>query len=250
MATSDSGPCCLGDIIEGENKGKEIQVESFQSYLTLPEKNERKVGIIVITDIFGFQLPNTRKVGDLLANNGYAALIPDLFDGDIWLETSDWSKFGEWRVKHPQVASYDRILHCVEYLKQHHGVQKLGVIGFCWGGGAVQGLVSNFNVFSAGVAFYGIAEQKEGYKNVFEPQAPILFIFGGADQAIPKERIDALENGLKEHAKVPFNVKVYPGQPHGFAHRKKAQNFGDGDDLAQQGALNDMLDWLKTHITL
>jgi len=250
MATSDSGPCCLGDIIEGENKGKEIQVESFQSYLTLPEKNERKVGIIVITDIFGFQLPNTRRVADYLASHGYTVIVPDLFDGDIWLETSDWSKFGEWIAKHPQTSAYDRTLHCAEYLKKECGVQKLGVIGFCWGGGAVQGLVSNFNVFSAGVAFYGIAEQKEGYKNVFEPQAPILFIFGGADQAIPKERIDALENGLKEHAKVPFNVKVYPGQPHGFAHRKKAQNFGDGDDLAQQGALNDMLDWLKTHITL
>lgn len=122
-----------GDIIEGENKGKEIQVESFPSYLTLPEKNERKVGIIVITDIFGFQLPNTRRVADYLASHGYTVIVPDLFDGDIWLETSDWSKFGEWRAKHPQVASYDRILHCAEYLKQRHGVQKLGVIGFCWG---------------------------------------------------------------------------------------------------------------------
>jgi len=247
MATSDSGPCCLGDVFDGETKGKDIKVGEFSAYLSVSE-NDKKVGIIVITDVFGFQLPNTRKVGDLLANNGYAVLIPDLFDGDVWIEGADRSKFGEWRAKHPQVASYDRILHCAEYLKKECGVQKLGVIGFCWGGGAVQGLVSNFNIFSAGVAFYGIAEQKEGYKNVFEPQAPLLFIFGGADQGITKERVDALENGLKEHAKVPFVVKVYPGQPHGFAHRKKAQNLDD--EAAQQGALNDMLDWFKTHITL
>ncbi len=43
--------------------------------------------VVILPDIFGWELPNTRKIADLLATNGIIAVLPDFFEGNSWVRS-------------------------------------------------------------------------------------------------------------------------------------------------------------------
>lgn len=63
-------PCDIGHRIEYGGLGCEVQVEHIKAYLTASPVDAGKA-VIVIQDIFGWQLPNTRYMADMIAGNGY-----------------------------------------------------------------------------------------------------------------------------------------------------------------------------------
>lgn len=63
-------PCDIGDRMEYGGLGQEVQIEHIKAYVVKPSTVSDKA-IIVIQDIFGWQLPNTRYMADMLATNGY-----------------------------------------------------------------------------------------------------------------------------------------------------------------------------------
>lgn len=63
-------PCDIGDRFEYGGLGQEVQVEHIKAYVCKPSCSTDKA-VIVIQDIFGWQLPNTRYMVDMLAANGY-----------------------------------------------------------------------------------------------------------------------------------------------------------------------------------
>ena len=62
-------------------------------------------------------------------------------------------------------------------------------------------------------------------ERVAEIAAPILALMGGADEAIPREDVEAFDRALTE-AGVEHEVKIYDGAPHSFFDRK-ATEFAD-----------------------
>lgn len=62
-------PCDIGDKIEYGGLGEEVQIGHIKAYVVKPATSQK--AIIVIQDIFGWQLPNTRYMADLLSANGY-----------------------------------------------------------------------------------------------------------------------------------------------------------------------------------
>lgn len=63
-------PCELGDQFDYKGLGKEIQIEHIKVYISKPNTNTDKA-IIVVQDVYGWELPNTRYFADLLASHGY-----------------------------------------------------------------------------------------------------------------------------------------------------------------------------------
>ena len=63
-------PCDIGHKIEYGGLGQEVQVEHIKAYLTKSPVDAGKA-VVVIQDIFGWQLPNTRYMADMIAGNGY-----------------------------------------------------------------------------------------------------------------------------------------------------------------------------------
>ncbi|OWK02317.1 CMBL [Cervus elaphus hippelaphus] len=109
-------PCDIGHRIEYGGLGHEVQVEHVKAYLTKCPVDAGKA-VVVIQDIFGWQLPNTRYMADMIAGNGYTTIVPDFFVGqEPWHPSGDWSTFPEW-------------------LKTRNArkIDKIGVVGFCWG---------------------------------------------------------------------------------------------------------------------
>lgn len=63
-------PCDIGDRMEYGGLGHEVQIEHIRAYVVKPSAAS-DTAIIVIQDIYGWQLPNTRYMADMLAANGY-----------------------------------------------------------------------------------------------------------------------------------------------------------------------------------
>lgn len=237
-------PCEIGHKMEYGGLGQEIQVEHIKAYVVKPPTVSDKA-IIVIQDIFGWQLPNTRYMADMLASNGYIAVCPDFYVGkDPWNPTNDWSKFQEWLEERKPTNINKEVDAVLRFLKGQCGVKNVGAVGFCWGGVATHYMALQYQEIKAGVSIYGIIRERE---DRYDLKNPTLFIFGEKDDIIPLDQVTALEAKLKEGCRVDYQVKVFPGQTHGFVHRKKEDITSTDQPLIQE-ARTDLLNWLNKYV--
>ncbi len=107
------------------------------------------------------------------------------------------------------------------------GARAVFTIGFCFGGRLAL-LGGTLGLDLAGtIGFYGWPTGSRG--DIPAPAdstnlmtAPVLAIFGGADQGIPAAVVDTFEGALSA-SDVPHEVVSYPGAPHSFFDRKAAE---------------------------
>ena len=116
--------------------------------------------------------------------------------------------------------------------KEGGAVKSLFSVGFCFGG-ALSYLQAASNLTYAGVVgFYGWPLGLKRWPDRPKPidaaaryAAPVLSIFGGADEGIPPEDVKAFDEALKKAGK-SHEQHVYPGAPHSFFDRKQTE-FAD-----------------------
>ncbi|XP_020502248.1 carboxymethylenebutenolidase homolog [Labrus bergylta] len=237
-------PCDIGDRMEYGGLGQEVQIEHIKSYVVKPSAASDKA-IIVIHDIFGWELPNTRYMADMLASNGYTTVCPDFFVGkEPWTPSHDWSTLQEWLKERSATDIKKEVDAMLRFLKEQCGAKHIGVVGFCWGGRGTHYLSLNYPDIKAGVSLYGIIrDQEDRYGLKF----PTLFIFGGNDSYIPLDQVNGLEAKLKEKCKTDYQVKIFPGQTHGFVHRKNEEmNPDDKPSILEARA--DLINWLNKYM--
>jgi carboxymethylenebutenolidase len=98
---------------------------------------------------------------------------------------------------------------------------KVGAVGFCWGGGAVNALaVSGDPNLKAGVAYYG---RQAPAADVPKLAAPLLLHYAGIDERI-NEGIAAYEAALKANGKA-FELYMYEGVNHAFNNDTNAARY-------------------------
>jgi carboxymethylenebutenolidase len=128
-------------------------------------------------------------------------------------------------------------------------VKRLGITGFCRGGRMVWMYTAHNKNIDAGVAWYGGlgtagAMTTTPMDITDKLNAPVLGLYGGADQGIPLEQVERLRAGLLAFGKDKESIiHVYPGMPHAFnadyraSYRKEAAEDG----------WKRMLAWFKKH---
>lgn len=221
-----------------------MQIDHIKAYIVKPKAPTEKA-IIVIQDIFGWQLPNTRYMADMLASNGYIAICPDFFVGkQPWSPTDDWATFQQWLEDKNPTKINREVDVVLKYLKEKCGSKRIGVVGFCWGGVATHYISLQYPEIKAGVSVYGIVREKE---DRYELKSPTLFIFAEKDAVIPLEQVTNLEANLKEKCTVDFQVKIFPDQTHGFVHRKR-EDINEADKRYIQEARGDLINWLNKYV--
>jgi carboxymethylenebutenolidase len=102
-----------------------------------------------------------------------------------------------------------------EFLKKQ-GAPKIGVIGWCFGGG--WSLATALNLpqgIDAAVMYYGQPEKDPA--KLERLHAPLLGFFGADDKSIPPAAVHAMEASLKQLGK-DVEVHVYDGAGHAFAN--------------------------------
>jgi carboxymethylenebutenolidase len=121
-----------------------------------------------------------------------------------------------------------RIAAAVPFLERHaESTGKVGIVGFCWGGGIVNRVAVLAPDLKAGVIYYGLQVPAD---QVTAIRAPLLLHYGGLDQRV-NAGIAAYEAALKANNK-RYTIYVYPNANHAFNNDTSNRYDKPAADLA------------------
>jgi len=182
-----------------------------RGYLVKPAKPSGKLpAVLVVHENRGLN-PHIEDVARRLALANFVAFAPDaLFP--LGGYPGDEDKARELFAKLDQAKTREDFIAAAHYLEHHPATNgKLGVVGFCYGGGVAHFLATKLPTLKAAVPFYGMAPSPADAKLV---KAPLLVHLAENDDRINAAWPD-YEAALKA-AHVHFDVYRYPGTQHGF----------------------------------
>ncbi|WP_127781791.1 dienelactone hydrolase family protein [Rhodococcus sp. X156] len=162
-------------------------------YLKLPESGSGP-GVIVIQEWWGLTT-HIADVTDRLAAAGFVALAPDLYGGAT---AHDADEAGELMQKLPVDQAARDLSGAVDFLLGNDAVtsDKVGVVGFCMGGGFVISMAAQLgDKIAVAVPFYGILQTEPDFTNL---TARMVGHFGTHDQMISEEALGELEAKITE----------------------------------------------------
>ena len=195
-------------------------------YFARPAGVEKPPVILVAMEIFGLH-EYIRDVTRRLAKLGAFAVAPDMYfrAGQDLTQITDFAKLMPIVNAKPDAETRGDLDATVAWAKAQGGdTDRLGIIGFCRGGRSVWLYGAHNRALKAGVAFYGSLVDPEGQKAIWpksptelaaDMKAPILGLYGDADQGIPVAQVEAMKAALSASGKTA-DFKIFPGAPHGF----------------------------------
>lgn len=214
--------------------------QGLKGYLVKPKDAAGKLPtVIVIHENRGLN-PHIKDVTRRMATEGFLALGLDYLS-PMGGTPADEDKGREMigQLKQPDVIAYGKA--AVAYLKGHPDSNgKVGAVGFCWGGGAVNNLAVNEPNLNAGVAYYGGQPKAEDVPKI---QAALMLHYGGLDERI-NAGIPAYEAALKQAGKT-YEIYVYEGANHAFNNDTNAARYDKG---AAELAWRRTVDFLKRNL--
>ncbi len=180
--------------------------------------------ILVVQEIFGVH-EHIKDLCRRLAKAGYYAIAMELYarQGDV-SKLSAIPDIQAVVAKVPDAQVMSDLDASVSFAKASGkaDTSKLGITGFCWGGRIVWLYAAHNANLKAGVAWYG---RLVGQPNANTPRnpldvvadlkAPVLGLYGGADQGIPADTIEKMREAIKAAGK-KAEIIVYPDTPHAF----------------------------------
>jgi carboxymethylenebutenolidase len=189
-----------------------------------------------------------------LAKAGYCAVAPELYarQGDP-SKVSEISKIISdilAKVSDAQVMSDLDATVAWAKASGKADTNRLGITGFCWGGRIVWLYAAHNPGLKAGVAWYGRLVGMPSEMTPTHPidiakdlKAPVLGLYGGADDGIPVDTVDKMRAALRA-AKKPGDLIVYPDTPHAFnADYRTSYRKDKAEDGWQR-----MLSWFKIYL--
>lgn len=170
--------------------------------------------IIVIHEWWGLNA-NIRSMADQLAGQGYAALAVDLYHGKR--ATTPAQAIGLMKgVFADKAAARSNLRQAYAFLHDTQHAPRVGVIGWCFGGGwALQTALMLPDEINAVVMYYG--EPADDVGELSKLKMPLLGFFGEEDKGITVGDVRAFQAALKQ-AHVDAEIHEYPGAGHAFAN--------------------------------
>jgi carboxymethylenebutenolidase len=189
-----------------------------------------KAAVVVIQEIFGVN-HHIRAVCDRLANEGYVAIAPSIFDRIEPNFTSGYSP-DEVAIARKFVANPDWAAMLRDTQAAIDAVKDcgpVGVIGFCLGGSVAYGAATQLSGLSAAVGYYGGAIVRFADD---KPKVPTQLHFGEKDTGIPLSDVDIIRTKRPD-----VEIHVYPGAQHGFHCDERASYDKASADIAWSRSL-------------
>jgi carboxymethylenebutenolidase len=213
--------------------------EKTSGYLVRPATaTGRLPGILVVHENRGLN-PHIEDVNRRLALEGFMAFAPDaLAPLGGYPGSEDDARALFQKLEAPRTAA--DMLAAGQYLKNREDCTgKVGVVGFCWGGGVAHTLATRMPDLAAAVPFYGTSPEPAEASKV---RAPLLVHLAETDERI-NARWPAYAAALKE-ANVPHEAHTYPGTQHGFNNDTTPRY----DEAAAKLAWQRTVDFFKKHL--
>ena len=234
----------------------EVSGGEMPAYFARPANVQNPPVILVAMEIFGLHT-YIEDVVRRLAKLGAFAVAPDYY----FRKGVDLTKMTDIPQLLPIVNSKSDaelladLDATVSWAKSQGGdTSRLGVIGFCRGGRTVWIYSAHNGNLKAGVAFYGPVVDTPAQKALWpksatelapEMKAPVLGLYGEADQGITVATVEAMKAALQAAGK-KAEFKIYPGAPHGF-HADYRPSYRK--DAAEDG-WNQLTAWFKANKVL
>ncbi|MCX7898145.1 MAG: dienelactone hydrolase family protein [Rhodocyclaceae bacterium] len=229
----------------------EVKIDGLPAYRAQPQGKTFLPTILVVSEIFGVH----EYIADIcrrLAKRGYLAIAPELFarHGDPKQLSNVQEILSAIVSKVADAEVFADLDATAAWAAKNGGdPERLGITGFCWGGRIVWLYCAHNPKVKAGVAWYG---RLDGEVNARTPRwpldvapelkAPVLGLYGGKDQGIPLEDVEAMQDALKKAGNGSM-IHVYADAGHAFhadyrpTYRKEAAEDG----------WRRMLEWFARH---
>ncbi len=210
-----------------------------RAYLVRPAKATGKVaGVVVVHENRGLN-PYIEDVARRVAKAGYIALAPDGLSSVGGYPGND-DKGRDLQQQVDPAKLMNDFFAAVEFLMKHDATTgKVGITGFCYGGGVANAAAVAYPELACAVPFYG---RQPPAADVPRINAPLLLHYAERDERI-NEGWPAYEAALKASNKV-YQGWIYPGTNHGF-HNDSTPRY---DKAAAELAWERTLAWFKQYL--
>ncbi len=257
--TLAAGPV-RADIITTDTNGLDAGMAKVKvadgempAYFARPAGVKNPPVILVAMEIFGLH-EYIKDVTRRVAKLGAFAVAPDYYfrKGDL-TKVTEMSQLIPLVNSKPDAELFTDLDSTVAWAKSQGGdTGRLGMIGFCRGGRNVWEYAAHSTALKAAVVFYGQPADspnplwpKSPMQLAPDMKAPVLGLYGEADQGIPVTQVEALKAALAA-AKKTAEFKIYPGAPHGFhADYRSSYRHGAAEDGWSQA-----MAWFKKYKVL
>ena len=193
----------------------------LHAYVAVPQGGAGPFPVVVMIHEFWGLDEATIGKAELLAEDGYLVVAPDLMRGRTtrWLPSAIWQtlRTPDERVR----ADLDAVVAAADDLAPELDVdvERLAVMGFCFGGRhSLRYALERPQVRATGV-FYGNVPGDPA--ELARLRGPVLGVFGAEDASIPLAEVAAFEAGLAA-AGIEHTVRVFEGVGHAFVTTAEA----------------------------
>ena len=216
-----------------------------KAWVVYPETKSRAGVVIVVHENRGLN-DWARAVADPIAEDGYIAIAVDLLSGKgpgggntDSIAPAEIGKVFSSLQRAEINARLDRVREYAIQMPAANG--RVGMVGFCWGGGTVFQYAVHQPALNAAVVYYGPAPQEPA--QIERIAAPLLGLFG-EDDARVNTTIDPVLAILNKD-RTRFTTHVFAGAGHGFLR----QQFGRAANLrAAERAWPLTIDFFGEHL--
>lgn len=228
----------------------------LKSYVCLPESAtpENPAPAILVAPEWWGVVEHPQKVTERLAEAGFAAVAMDVYgEGKL---TTDAAQANEWM--NQMLADQDALMARCRLIMQDFtdlaavDKNRLGAIGFCFGGKIALDMAREGFPLKAVATFHGNPTPKQpAEKGKFT--AKVLVAHGEADSMVSMDAIEGLKKEL-DNADIEYTVDIYEGAKHGFtnpnADKRAAENGVDlgYDAEAAQASWEEMIAFMQENL--
>jgi len=209
-----------------------------RAYLVKPANGDKAPGVVVVHENRGLN-PYIEDVARRVAKAGFVALAPDGLSSVGGYPGND-DKGRELQSQVDPEKLMNDFLAAVTFLAASEATTgKVGITGFCYGGGVANAAAVAFPDLGAAVPFYG---RQPPAADAARIEAPLLLHYAELDTRI-NEGWPAYEAALKANGKT-YEAYVYPGVNHGF-HNDSTPRY---DEAAAKLAWDRTIGWFDKYL--
>ena len=206
-------------------------------FLAQPSDNGQWPGVILLQEWWGL-VPHILEVAERLAGEGFVVLAPDLYHGQRAAEPDEARKLSMALDRQRAIREVSAAAKLLVSLEGTH--PRIGVMGFCMGGGLSLSAAAHDSALGAVVCFYGRPLEAADTARI---KCPVLGFFGEEDGGIPLSLVYDFQKALTAH-QIVHDIHVYAGAQHAFFNDSRPAYHPD----AAADAWQRTLDWFRAHL--
>ena len=230
-----------------------VNASTMEGYLTQPEGEGSHPAVVVIQEIWGVN-SHIQSVVDRLPSLGYVGLVPAMFHREGPMTTGLHEEMDTTIARMRNSTDADILADvnaAMAYLKAQSFVvgDKIGIVGFCYGGRVSYLAACNVSDLAASVVFYGggignaLGDGPSPLEQTANIGCPMLGLFGVEDANPTPDDVAKMDSKLTTHGKA-HEFHSYDGAGHGFHCETRASYRPE----AAADAWGKAVDWFDQHL--